>query len=183
MESTITITSNAASNKISVTSMACSVEKAAVESFIKTINCGIISGKPNTAMMAAFWCALAAMADKKVNTKLKLAPPNNTNPMKAGAFTMGLPKNKVNSNKLNKLITTINSRLNNSLASTKLTGEVMVKKYNMRPRFSVKKLLATVLMQINNCITQKSPFHTAGSGASIDMNNTKMVAPMYKRMP
>ena len=50
------------------------------EIFISSISCGIISGKPRMAINAAFCWALAAIADKKVNTRLRLTPPSMVMP-------------------------------------------------------------------------------------------------------
>ena len=55
-------------------------EKTILDIFISSINCGIISGNPIMAISAAFCCALAAMADKKVNTRLRLMPPSTVMP-------------------------------------------------------------------------------------------------------
>lgn len=56
----------------------------------------MMMGKPNIAMMAAFCWALAAMAARKVKTRLRLKPPNKTIPTKGAALITGLPKNKEN---------------------------------------------------------------------------------------
>lgn len=74
------------------------------------------------AMIAAFCCALAAMADRNVNTRLKLHPPNNTSPIKGSIFSIGLPRKKVKRRRLSKLITSINMELKSSLASIKSSG-------------------------------------------------------------
>ncbi len=59
------------------------------EIFISMSSCGIIIGKPRIAMIAAFCCALAAMAARKVNTRLKLQPPKKTIPTKMPVFLTG----------------------------------------------------------------------------------------------
>ena len=82
-------------------------------------------GKPNTAMIAAFCCALAAIAARKVKTRLRLHPPNSTRPMNCPAFCKGLPKKRTNSNRLSKLITSISNELKRSLANTKSAGLAM----------------------------------------------------------
>lgn len=64
---------------------------------ISIMSCGIIIGKPSIAMMAAFCCAFAAIAARKVKTRLRLNPPNKTIPMKGAALITGLPKNNLNS--------------------------------------------------------------------------------------
>ena len=46
-----------------------------VANLLNIINTGVIIGKPKTAINAAFWLALAAMADKKVNTEDKAKLP------------------------------------------------------------------------------------------------------------
>ncbi len=79
-------------------------------------------GKPKTAIIAAFCCAFAAMAAKKVNTRLKLQPPSKTRPVNCHIFCMGLPRKRLNSTMLNRLMASINKVLNKSLANTKLVG-------------------------------------------------------------
>ena len=79
-------------------------------------------GKPRIAMIAAFCCALAAMAAKKVKTRLRLHPPSKTSPIKTPAFSIGLPRNKLNSARLSKLISSMSRELNISLAKTKSLG-------------------------------------------------------------
>jgi hypothetical protein len=84
--SIIIITSKAISNRTVLAGMIRTGLKAALESFISNSNCGMINGKPSTAIIAAFCCALAAMAAKKVKTRLRLHPPSNTRPMNGPAF-------------------------------------------------------------------------------------------------
>ena len=55
--------------------------KTVLESCINNISCGIIMGKPRIAIIAAFCWAFAAIADRKVKTRLRLQPPSNTNPI------------------------------------------------------------------------------------------------------
>ena len=43
---------------------------------INSINWGIMIGKPSIAIIAAFCCALAAIAERNVNTRLRLHPPS-----------------------------------------------------------------------------------------------------------
>ena len=69
-------------------------------------------GKPSIAISAADCCALAAMAAKKVNTKLRLAPPKSVMPTKVVILFMGFPNSNVKSDKETTLITSINKRLN-----------------------------------------------------------------------
>ncbi len=64
----------------------------------------MINGKPSIAIMADGWDALAAMAAKKLNTKLKLIPPKQAIPKNSNPCVNGLPNKIVNSNKLNPLI-------------------------------------------------------------------------------
>ena len=123
--SRITIISNATSNNMVLALIVSTGLKAALESCISKISCGIISGNPSTAIMAAFCWALAAIAARKVKIRLRLQPPNNTRPMKAPAFTIGLPKNKLKSSRLSRLMISIRSELNNNLASTKCDGEAI----------------------------------------------------------
>ena len=58
-------------------------------------------------MIAEGCCALAAMAARKLKTKLKLIPPKQLIPKNKRLCCNGLPNNKVNNNKLNPLINTI----------------------------------------------------------------------------
>lgn len=118
----ITIPSNATNNKTVLTGMISSGAKAAFDNRINNKSWGIIIGNPSTAMIAAFCCALAAIAARKVNTRLKLQPPSNTNPINCQIFCIGLPKNRLNKNKLIKLIASISKELKRSLASTKSPG-------------------------------------------------------------
>ena len=87
---------------------------------------GIIKGNPRIAIIAEGCCAFAAMAAKKLNTKLKLIPPKQLIPKNKSICCNGLPNNKVKSNKLNPLISTINILLYISLESIKSTGLAMV---------------------------------------------------------
>ena len=76
-------------------------------------------------MIAAFCCALAAIAARKVKTRLILQPPSNTRPTNCHIFCMGLPKKRLNKNKLSILMASISKELNRSLASTKSLGLAM----------------------------------------------------------
>ena len=75
-------------------------------------------------MIADDCCAFAAIAAKKVKTKLKLTPPNKAINKNFIAKSNGLPNNKVNARKLNRLINRTMIPLNiiletmNSLALT-----------------------------------------------------------------
>ncbi len=86
----------------------------------------MIRGNPSTAMIAAFCWALAAIAAKKVKTRLRLHPPNKTRPIKGPIFCMGFPRNNVNNSMLNALITSMSIELKRSLARTKLPGLAIV---------------------------------------------------------
>lgn len=121
----ITKKSRAKSNSTGTAGIEAIVLNTADEILISIISCGIIIGKPRIAMMAAFCCALAAIAAKKVNTKLRLTPPNKTKPMKGRNFKTGLPKKSEKIKKLRALITSISTALKNNLANTKLCGLVM----------------------------------------------------------
>lgn len=121
----MTIRSRATSNKIVLALMVKMGLKAAFDNCINRISWGIISGKPNTAMMAAFCWALAAIAARKVKMRLRLQPPSKTRPIKAPAFTMGFPRNKLNKSKLSRLITSISKELNSNFDKTKLAGEAI----------------------------------------------------------
>ena len=72
-------------------------------------------GKPIMTINAADCWALPAMAAKKVNTKLILAPPKIVIPKNCNTLFSGLPNSNVNAARLSKLITIINNKLNNSL--------------------------------------------------------------------
>ncbi len=82
----------------------------------------MIKGKPSIAIMAAFCWAFAAIAAKKLNTKLRLQPPKNTSPIKAPIFKAGLPKNKLNKIKLRPLIARMSKELKSNFASIKFWG-------------------------------------------------------------
>ena len=85
----------------------------------------MMMGKPSIAISAADCCALAAMAAKKVNTKLKLAPPNRVIPTKVAILFMGFPSSKVKRDKETTLITNINKRLNANFAMIKSFAPAM----------------------------------------------------------
>lgn len=93
--------------------------KTELEIFMSIISWGIIKGKPRIAIIAAFCCALAAIAARNVNTRLKPQPPKNTRPTKVQTFSTGLPRNKINSNKLKPLITSMSRELNKSFDNIK----------------------------------------------------------------
>ena len=76
----------------------------------------MINGNPRTAMIAAFCWAFAAMAAKKVKTRLRLQPPRITRPAKGKNFCIGLPRKRQNNSRLSKLITNISNELKMSLA-------------------------------------------------------------------
>ena len=142
--------SNTISSKTGVQGMTAVLLNAAPEIFTSMINCGMIRGKPIIAMIAAFCWAFAAMAARKLNTRLKLRPPKNTIPVNDKLCSAGLPRNKLKRSKLSPLIRSINKELKNNLANIKWVGLTIDWKYIIRPRLSCKKLLATALMQINN---------------------------------
>ena len=123
--SKMTIRSRAMSNKIVLALMVKMGLKAAFDNCISSISCGIISGNPKTAMIAAFCWALAAIAARKVKIRLRLQPPSKTRPIKAPAFTIGFPRNKLNKSKLSRLITSISKELNSNFDSTKFAGEAI----------------------------------------------------------
>ena len=99
--------------------------KVVADIFMSMISCGIMSGKPRMAMMAAFCCALAAIAAKKVNTRLRLSPPSNTNPVNGQKRMIGLPRNKEKIKKLKLLMSSISMALKNNLAKIKCCGLAM----------------------------------------------------------
>ncbi len=118
----ITRPSIASNNKNGRTGNGFWMLNAAAESFISRMSCGIIIGKPSIAMIAAFCCALAAMAAKKVNTRLRLRPPVKTSSKNGKKANPGFPKNKVNNRKLALLIRSISNALNNNLDRIKCCG-------------------------------------------------------------
>ena len=109
------------SNTVLATAGPCST-KTEFDIFINMINCGIIKGKPRMAIIAAFCCALAAIAARKENTRLKPQPPKNTSPTNVQNFSTGLPRNKMNKTRLNPLIISMSNELNNSLDKIKFCG-------------------------------------------------------------
>ena len=121
----ITIRSRAINSRMVVTGMGIVSLNVAFDNRINKISCGMIRGKPRIAIMAAFCCAFAAIAAKKVNTRLRLQPPSKTSPMNAPAFTNGFPRNRLNKARLSKLISSISKELNKSFANTKSLGPAM----------------------------------------------------------
>ena len=106
------IASNPINNPINCGSPFCTIsEKAILAIFINNKSCGIIKGNPKIAIIADGWDALAAMAAKKLNTKLKLMPPKQLMPKNNRLCCNGLPNKMVKSNKLRPLIKTINKLL------------------------------------------------------------------------
>ena len=97
---------------------------ATLDNLISKSNCGTINGKPSIAINAAFCCALAAIADSKVKTKLKLIPPKHTIPKKASVLFNGFFNKRKNNPRLSTLINNIkiilysNLAMMNSLAPT-----------------------------------------------------------------
>ena len=89
--------------------------KAGTEIFISNNICGMIIGKPRIAIKAADCCALAAIAAKKVKTRLKLAPPSKVIPKKVYILFIGLPKSKEKRASEMQLITNINNKLKANL--------------------------------------------------------------------
>ena len=77
--SAITSTSSPTSTALIIQKPPCMAsENAAFEMRINKRICGMMSGKPRIAIIAAFCFARAAIADKKVNTRLRLMPPRQT---------------------------------------------------------------------------------------------------------
>ena len=93
--------------------------KAGMDIFINNNTCGIIIGKPNIAIKAADCCALAAMAARKVKTKLRLAPPNSVIHKNVPILFTGLPKSIEKSANVTILITNISNKLKANLAMMK----------------------------------------------------------------
>ena len=94
----------------------------AFEILINMINCGIMSGKPRIGIIAAFCCAFAATAARKLNTRLRLHPPSKTNPANTVAFSAGLEKNMLNKSRLIALISSISRVLKANFARIKCCG-------------------------------------------------------------
>ena len=98
------------------------LENASEEARISSISCGITIGKPRIAIIAAFCCALAAIAARNVKTRLRPQPPSNTNMKKDTVLNVGFPKKTKKSKRLNVLIKSINKELKSSFASMKFCG-------------------------------------------------------------
>ena len=64
----------------------------------------MINGKPSIAIIAEGCEAFAAMAARKLNTKLKLIPPKHAIPKNSNPCSKGLPNKMVKSIKLSPLI-------------------------------------------------------------------------------
>ena len=109
----ISITIN---NNTVVAGMVSKGANAALDKRINKISCGMMIGNPSTAMIAAFCWAFAAIAARKVKTRLKLQPPSSTRPMNCPAFCMGLPRNRVKRNRLSMLMTSMSmEKVNNEM--------------------------------------------------------------------
>ena len=85
----------------------------------------MIIGNPNIAISAADCCALAAIAAKNVNTKLRLPPPSKVMQIKVNILLTGFPSSKVNNDSEMMLIINIRNRLNISLAIIKSLAPAM----------------------------------------------------------
>ena len=85
----------------------------------------MIKGNPKMAMIADGCCALAAMAAKKLNTKLKLIPPKQLNPKNNKICVNGLPSKTMKSIKLNALMVHMSRLLKMSFENIKFTGLTM----------------------------------------------------------
>ncbi len=118
--------SSAKSSNTVVRDISGCAEKAELDSFISKRSWGKMTGKPKTAMMAAFCWACEAMAAKNVNTRLRPQPPSKTRPVNMAACCKGFPSNKVKSSKLSRLISSMSRELKSSFASIKIAGLVMV---------------------------------------------------------
>ena len=86
MANNITSISSATNNNTVVSGIIDEKLNAALDNCISNNNCGMIKGKPSIAIIAAFCCALAAMAARNVKTRLRLHPPSKTNQMNCPAF-------------------------------------------------------------------------------------------------
>ncbi len=120
MDNAITIMSNPANNIIICHKPSCTTEaKADSDIFISNINCGMMIGNPMIAINAACCCALAAMAAKKVKTRLKLIPPKQQIPINRNKYSNGSPSRIIKMERLSKLITSISKTLKMSLEMMK----------------------------------------------------------------
>lgn len=119
MASIMTSTSEASNMPILANGIVASLLNTVPDTFISIISWGIIMGKPRMAMIAAFCCALAAIAARKVKTRLNVQPPRNTIPIKTAVFCTGKPRKRENRTILKKLIASISTELNRSFARTK----------------------------------------------------------------
>jgi hypothetical protein len=93
--------------------------KTVEDTCINTRSWGMIMGKPRIAIIAAFCCALAAMAARKLNTRLNHQLPRKTIPMKLPVLITGNPRNNANIIKLIVDMISIRNELNNSLDKMK----------------------------------------------------------------
>jgi hypothetical protein len=89
MARSITSISEPNNNKILAVGTGMLVTNTALDTFIKTKSWGTMMGKPSMAMIAAFCCAFAAMAAKKVKTRLRLQLPRKVIPMKGHVLLTG----------------------------------------------------------------------------------------------
>ena len=85
----------------------------------------MMMGKPITAINAVDCWARAAIAAKKVNTRLILPPPKQVISIKSPRCSKGLPSSSVNSSRDSKLMHTIKNRLNSNFESTKSRAPAM----------------------------------------------------------
>ena len=88
-------------------------------------NWGITSGKPRIAISAALCCARAAIAARKVKTRLRLTLPSQLIRTNRAGSGIGSPNISTNSPRLNRLINNINKALNNNFDKMKFAAPVI----------------------------------------------------------
>ncbi len=98
---------------------------AAAETLVNNNSWGMIMGKPMIAIMAACCCAFAAIAVRKVNTRLRLIPPNKLTNINSPIRITGLPNNNVKIPRLKIFIKSIRMALNNNFDKTNWVGDAI----------------------------------------------------------
>ena len=126
-DSTMIITSNATSTAIIQPNPPWRTEaNATLDILLNKNNCGITNGKPRIAISAALCCARAAIAARKVKTRLRLTPPSQLIPMKVQRHPASdHPSISTNNPRLSRLISSISSALNNNFDRMKFAAPVI----------------------------------------------------------
>lgn len=126
-DSATIIKSNAASTTIIHPNPPCNTEANAIlEILFNKSSCGITNGKPRIAISAALCCARAAIAARKVKTRLRLMPPKQLITKKTTASGIGSPNISTNKTRLSNDIKSISSALNNNFDKMKFAAPVIV---------------------------------------------------------